>query len=357
MFYYMINLYYSFPMIYKDNNPRIVMSNYQLKLDEIIEKIKEIDAHTVGLQFPEGLKIHATTVASQIESETQAIVLLSGDPCFGACDVSDVDMKDMVDLLVHFGHTALPLEYEVPVLFVEAQFQLEAGPAVKEALNLLEGYEKIGLVTTTQHLHLLGDATNLLKKAGKKVVMKKGQGTRKAQVLGCNFSAIEDISVDAFLYLGSGNFHPLGIKLSTHKPVIIADPYRNEARNIDQFADRILRIRFARITRAREAKKFGIIVSTKKGQQRMELAKSFKKMIHNVGKEAFIILMDDVSPELLMPFIDLDAFLITACPRIAIDDANMYKKPLLTPEELLIVLDKKKWEDYKIDEIRYHQGN
>jgi 2-(3-amino-3-carboxypropyl)histidine synthase len=30
----------------------------------------------------------------------------------------------------------------------------------------------------------------------------------------------------------------------------------------------------------------------------------------------------------------------------------MYKKPLLTPEELLIILDKKKWEDYKIDEIR-----
>ena len=333
------------------------MSNYQLKVENIIEEIKKIDAHTVGLQFPEGLKIYATLVARQIEDETGAEVIISGDPSFGACDVSDASMKDVVDLLVHFGHTPLHLEYEVPVLFVEAQFQLDVIPAIKEALNLLENYKIIGLVTTTQHLHILDEAAYFLEKEGKTIIMKEGQGTRKAQVLGCNFSAVEELPVDVFLYVGSGNFHPLGIKLSTNKTVIIADPYRNEARNIDQFADRILRIRFARITKAREAKKFGIIVSSKKGQLRMELAKNLKSMIHKEGKEAYIIFMDHVSPELLIPFMDLDAFLVTACPRIAIDDAQMYKKPLLTPEELLIVLDKKKWEDYKIDEIKYVNGN
>jgi 2-(3-amino-3-carboxypropyl)histidine synthase len=243
------------------------------------------------------------------------------------------------------------------MLFVEAQFQLDVIPAIKEALNLLENYKIIGLVTTTQHLHILEEAADFLEHEGKTVIMKQGQGTRKAQVLGCNFSAVEELPVDVFLYVGSGNFHPLGIKLSTHKPVIIADPYRNEARNIDKFADRILRIRFARITKAREAKRFGIIVSSKKGQLRMELAKNLKSMIHKEGKEAYIILMDHISPELLIPFMDLDAFLVTACPRIAIDDANMYKKPLLTPEELLIVLDTKRWEDYKLDEIKYVKIN
>ena len=63
--------------------------------------------------------------------------------------------------------------------------------------------------------------------------------------------------------------------------------------------------------------------------------------------------MDDISPELLLPFMDLDAFVVTACPRIAIDDSIWYKKPLLTPQELLIVLDEKTWEDYEIDEIKY----
>jgi len=149
----------------------VIMSNYQLQIKEIIEKIKEIDAHIVGLQFPEGLKIHATTVARQIEDETGATTIISGEPCFGACDVSDVDMRGMVDLLVHFGHTPLPLDYEVPVLFVEAQFQLDVIPVVKEALNHLKDYETIGLVTTTQHLQFLDEITEILENEGKTVVL------------------------------------------------------------------------------------------------------------------------------------------------------------------------------------------
>lgn len=332
------------------------MSSYQMNIDEILAKIREINAHTVGLQFPEGLKMYATSVARQIEEETGVDVIISGDPCYGACDVSDAAMDNLVDLLIHFGHTPLPLEYEVPVLFLEAKFQLDVTPAVDKALDLLKNYKKIGLATTAQHLHFLDELVDLLEKNGKEVVMKEGKGTGKAQVLGCNFSSIKDLPVDAFLFLGSGNFHPLGIRFSTHKPVIIADPYHNEARNIDEFADRMLRIRFAKITKAREAEKFGIVVSSKKGQNRMELAHSLKDMMELEGKQAFIIFMNQVAPELLVPYRELDAYVITACPRIAIDDANLYDKPLITPEELLIVLDKRKWDDYVMDEIRYESN-
>lgn len=329
------------------------MSSYNLNIGKILAKIREIDARTVGLQFPEGLKMYATSVTRQIEEETGADVIISGDPCYGACDVSDSAMKGLVDLLVHFGHTPLPLEYDVPVLFLEAEFQLDVTPAVIRALDFLKDYRKIGLVTTTQHLHLIDEIAGILKENGKKVVMKEGRGTQKAQVLGCNFSSIEHLSVDAFLFLGSGNFHPLGITLSTNKPVIIADPYHNEARNIHEFTDRMMRIRHAKIIKARDALKFGIIVSSKKGQYRMELARSLKDTIEDEGKQAFIIFMNQVTPELLVPYRDLDAYVVTACPRIAIDDANLYDKPLLTPEELLIVLDKKEWGDYIMDEIRY----
>jgi 2-(3-amino-3-carboxypropyl)histidine synthase len=224
---------------------------------------------------------------------------------------------------------------------------------LKESLIHLEGKAKVGLVTTTQHLHLLEDVARFLEENGKQVLMKEGKGTLKGQVLGCNFSSVNDLPVDTFLYLGSGNFHPLGIKLSTKKPVIIVDPYLNQVRDIDEFTDRILRIRFARITRASEAEKFGILVSSKGGQSRWELAKVLKKMIYKEGKEAYLILLDEINPPSLMPFMDLDAFIVTACPRIAIDDSKMYEKPLLTPQELEIVLGRRDWEDYEMDEIKY----
>jgi 2-(3-amino-3-carboxypropyl)histidine synthase len=329
------------------------MTNYQFKIAEIIDKVKDLDAKVLGLQFPEGLKVYAVDLARQIENETGSTVIISGDPCYGACDLSDKDMDGLIDVLVHFGHTPLPLNYRTPVIFVEAHYQLESMEILKEALNLLKGKNKIGLVTTTQHLHLLDDVTPFLEENGKNVLMKEGVGTLKGQVLGCNFSAVQDLPVDAFLYLGSGNFHPLGIKLFTGKPVIIADPYLNEARKIDKFADRILRIRFAKITKASESKKFGILVSSKEGQSRWKLAKALKRMIHKEGKEAYLILLDEINPSSLIPFRDLDAFIVTACPRIAIDDSKMYQKPLLTPSELEIALGKREWKDYVMDEIKY----
>ncbi|MDI9434589.1 MAG: diphthamide biosynthesis enzyme Dph2 [Euryarchaeota archaeon] len=329
------------------------MTNYQFKIEEIIDKIQSMEVKVVGLQFPEGLKTHATDLAREIEEKTDSLVLISGDPCYGACDLSDKEMEGCVDLLIHFGHTPLPIDQKIPILYIEAHYQLESIQILKKALKYLKDKKKIGLVTTTQHLHLLEDATKILEKSGKKVLMKEGRGTLKGQVLGCNFSSVQDLPVDAFLYLGSGNFHPLGIKLSTQKTVIIADPYLNQVRNIDEFTDKILRIRFARITRASEAEKFGILVSSKEGQFRWDLAKNLKKIITKRGMSAYLIILDEITPQNLMPFMDLDAFVVTACPRIAIDDSKMYEKPLLTPQELEIVLGLRDWEDYEMDEIKY----
>ena len=331
------------------------MSMYNMDLDRVISKINSKDAKNVGLQFPEGLKMQAIKIARKIESETDATVIISGDPCFGACDVSDYKMKGSVDLIVHYGHTPLPLKYEVPTIFVEAFAKIDLKKDLEKCLDALKDYSKVALVTTTQHLHLLNEIRDYLEDNGKEVVLGSSKSTRKGQVLGCNFSSIKDLDAEIFLFIGSGNFHPLGINLFSNTPVLALDPYNNELRRMDEYADRILRIRFARITKARSAEKWGIIVSSKEGQYRMKLGKETKKLLEENGMEAYIILVDNVNPDVLLPYLELDAFVVSACPRIAIDDSQMYKKPLLTPQELEIVLNKREWENYQLDEILFHE--
>ena len=331
------------------------MSLYEMDLDKVIRKINSKDVKSVGLQFPEGLKIEAVKIAQKIESETDAIVIISGDPCFGACDVSDWKMKGSVDLIIHYAHTPLPLKYEVPTVFIEAFSKIDVKKDLEKSLQHLKDYSKIGLVTTTQHLHLLNEIRDFYEDNGKEVILGKSPSTRKGQVLGCNFSSIKNLDVEIFLFIGSGNFHPLGINLFTNTPVLAIDPYNNEIRRMDDYADRILRIRFARITKAKNAKKWGILVSSKEGQYRMNLAKELKKVLEDKKMEAYIILVDNITPEVLLPYLELDAFVVSACPRIAIDDSQMYKKPLLTPQELEIVLDKRSWENYQLDEILFHE--
>ena len=331
------------------------MSMYNMDLDRVIAKINSKDAKNVGLQFPEGLKMQAIKIARKIESETDATVIISGDPCFGACDVSDYKMKGSVDLIVHYGHTPLPLKYEVPTMFIEAFAKIDLKKDLEKCLEALKDYSKVALVTTTQHLHLLNEIRDYLEDNGKEVVLGSSKSTRKGQVLGCNFSSIKDLDAEIFLFIGSGNFHPLGINLFSNTPVLALDPYNNELRRMDEYADRILRIRFARITKARSAEKWGIIVSSKEGQYRMKLAKQTKKLLEENGMEAYIIMVDNVNPDVLLPYLELDAFVVSACPRIAIDDSQMYKKPLLTPQELEIVLNKREWENYQLDEILFNE--
>ena len=331
------------------------MSLYNMDLDRVIRKINSKNVKNVGLQFPEGLKMQAVNIARSIEEECDVNVIISGDPCFGACDVSDYKMKDSVDLIIHFGHTPLPIRYEIPTLFIEAFANIDVKKDMKKCLESLKKYSKVALVTTTQHLHLLNEMKDFLEDNGKEVVLGSSKSTRKGQVLGCNFSSIKNLDADVFLFIGSGNFHPLGIYLFTKSPVYALDPYNNELREMTEYADRILRIRFARITKAREAKKWGIVVSSKEGQYRLELAKEIKKLLKDNGMEGFIIMLDNVNPDVLLPYFDLDAFIVTACPRIAIDDSQMYKKPLITPQELEIVLNKRQWEDYQLDEILFRR--
>lgn len=331
------------------------MAFYNMDLEKVCKKINSRNARTVGLQFPEGLKMQAVQIANAIEENTDAEVIISGDPCFGACDVSDSKMKEYVDLIVHYGHTPLPLKYDVPVYFVEAYSNVNIKPILEESLEMLEDYSKIALVTTTQHLNRLNEIKDFLEDNGKEVVLGSSKSTRKGQVLGCNFSSIKNLDAEIYLFIGSGNFHPLGIHLFTKQKVLAIDPYNNDIREMEDYADRILRIRFARITKARDARKWGIIVSSKEGQYRMKLAREIKNQLKEEGHEAYIIMVDNVSPDVLLPYMDLDAFVVTACPRIAIDDSQMYKKPLLTPQELEIVLNKREWDKYQLDEILFHE--
>lgn len=84
-------------------------------------------------------------------------------------------------------------------------------------------------MTTTQHLHLLNEIKDFLEDNGKEVVLGSSKSTRKGQVLGCNFSSIKNLDAEIFLFIGSGNFHPLGINLFTNIPVLALGPLQQRA--------------------------------------------------------------------------------------------------------------------------------
>ncbi len=325
---------------------------FDFRIDYVIDIITKSGAEVVGLQFPEGFKRRSPRISSIIEEATGVSTIISGNPCFGACDI-DAALVDSVDILFHFGHAELDdTKLSEKVYFIEARSDVDVTAVAKKALQSLRG-QVIGLITTVQHVHKLGEVREILEQNGQTCVI--GEGDSKiaypGQVLGCNFSAarVEGIEkCDEYLYIGSGDFHPLGVTLATKKRVVIADPLMNEVREPDQTL--IMRQRSAVIGKSYDANVFGIIVSTKNGQNRMELANELKELAKKHEKDAYIFSMDLITPDQLLQF-KVDAFVNTACPRLAVDEVGRFHAPMLMPHEFEIAIGERKWDDIVFDEI------
>ncbi len=320
-------------------------NQFDFDLGRIKEIIKKNNCKTVGLQFPEGFKRRAIMIAGELEEDTGSDIVISGNPCYGACDI-DTTLAGKVDVMFHFGHSKMG-KFE-NVVFIEARSNVDVLQCVKIALPLFKT-KKIGLTTTVQHIHKLEEIARFLDENGKKGISGKGdiRVSYHGQVLGCNFSAAR-LECEEYLYIGSGIFHPLGVAIATGKRVVAADPYLNQV--IEVSPEKFMRKRSGYIAKSMDAKVFGIIVSSKSGQNRIDLARKLSEMARRHGKKAQIIIMDLVTPEQLLAF-KVDAYVNTACPRITIDDAQRFHVPVLSPSEFEIVLGEKKWDSLEMDEI------
>jgi len=325
---------------------------YDVDLTSAILEIKRLKARIVALQVPEGLKKRSYQFAEDIETKSGAEVLVVAEPCFGACDVPS-SLIEMVDAIVNIGHSPIPsLKLSKPVIFVPAKSKVPLSDQLKKSVGMLQ--EPVGILATSQHLTELDDVIEGLESLGVKTKVGEGDSriSHVGEILGCNYTAATSIlkDVNSYLLIGSGAFHAVGVHLATGKKIVVLDPNHEEPREIDQIRDKILRQRHAVIERADKARVFGIIVGEKVGQRRLRRAKELRKLLRWKKKDAALILMDKFDPEKLRS-LGFDAYVSTACPRIAIDDVAMYDKPLLTPQELEILLGVRKWENFAFDQM------
>jgi len=324
------------------------MKDFDFEEERIKQEIAKLGAKRVLLQLPEGLKPEAPRIAKVVQVEG-ALPIISADPCYGACDIATAEAEGLgADLIVHFGHAQFMAQGKIPAIYIEAKATLAVGTAVLQSLPLLASYIKIGLATTVQHFEALNQAQVILLKAGKTVIVgNNGQLPYAGQVIGCNYSNVKTVAdqVEAFLFVGGGLFHALGIAFSTGKPTVIADPYDNRAFEINNEAQKMLKQRWAVIEEAREAQTFGVLVGLKPGQRHLEQALKVKELAEKHGKEAYLLAGREITSDTLLEFPSIDAYVNTACPRISLEAPQKFSKPVLTVNELMVTIGEDSWEN------------
>lgn len=344
--------------------------DYTLDLADLSRRIREQGWKRIGFQFPEGVKPHAKDILRELLVELHSIqpdvaegsyeLVRSGSPCYGACDLADHELLMAgADGMVHFGHSEIPnlsRNTLIPVIFQEMRSRSQLIPVVEIVLEqgLLKG--TVGLTTTAQHIHLLPGVRDLLEEKG--IDPRIGTGSDRlaypGQVLGCSFSSASAIpEADMHLFIGEGTFHALGVSLATRGKVIAADPRSHEIHDMDEEKDRVLRQRFATVQKLRDAREIAIVLSTLPGQKRLELSTTLLRKGKEHGKKMVLITASHLNIQSLVN-LGTEVLVSTACPRVAIDDYEMYLEhglTITTPIEFLIAMGEMEWEEYVLDTI------
>ena len=217
-------------------------------------------------------------------------------------------------------------------MFIEARSKTP----VSFKKTILKLPEKIGLVTTVQFIGQIKEVKSILEKKDKKVFLGKGKHTAyQGQVLGCDVDAAISVEkkVDAFLYIGSGLFHPIAISLKTKKDVFTFNQLTNKFSKVDRKeAEKINKRKKGSLLKFLSSKEIGVIVTTKPGQEQLKEAFELKKRFKD--KNFYFLIFDTIDFNQLENFPFIECFVNTACPRIALDDSIKINKAIINLEDI-----------------------
>ena len=281
---------------------------------EYLEQYKRI-----AIQAPEGLKRVAEDLAADLQSRGKEVFLFA-DPCYGACDLKDREAEALgAEVLLHMGHKDFGLEKSIPVIFYPYYYDTEVREENVAEISELLGERSFSICHSVNFEKVAQALYSMLEARGKKA-------RSLLCVLGCTFPEIRE---DVALYVGDGAFHPLGIARK-NTSVITFDPLAKKVSEMGAERDRFERKRRGALAGVLGADRIGIIVSTKRGQCRMEEAVKIKRVLEKEGKSAELLVMDRIDAGSLVGY-RVDAYINTACPRIATDDG--FDKPMINYQE------------------------
>jgi 2-(3-amino-3-carboxypropyl)histidine synthase len=294
------------------------------------------------LQFPEGLKRHASEYAKRLEKEGNEVFLVAR-ATYGACDLALEEAKAIgAGKIVHFGHNRyLKTSPGIEVEYVPWKIDIDVS-LLKGFVKMLKenGVRKIGVATTVQHIHQLNEMKKLFGKNGIRALTKKGKiAIEEGQVLGCDASAL-DVDAETLVIVADGNFHALAAFDIGKKDIYSLNPYNGKWKLLNEELLKFRKQRKGALIAAYDAKSFGILVSTKPGQFRMKIAENAKKELEKRGRKAYL-LVSNIIDNSIDNFMFIDAYVNTACPRM-VDDRESYAKPMIDISEFKVLL--KMWD-------------
>ncbi|KAJ7380295.1 Diphthamide biosynthesis protein 2 [Desmophyllum pertusum] len=155
-------------------------------------------------------------------------------------------------------------------------------------------------------------------------------------------------------YIGSESLCLRNLMMSYNKCQFYSyDPCTNVGRKETLNVNKALMRRYYMIQRAKDAQVVGIVVGTLGVADYLKVIERMKQVIKLAGKKSYLFVMGKLNVAKMANFMEVDVFVLVACPENTLIDSQEFYKPIVTPFEMeLACLRTREWTGDYITDFR-----
>ncbi|XP_034429045.1 2-(3-amino-3-carboxypropyl)histidine synthase subunit 2 [Hippoglossus hippoglossus] len=355
---------------------------YQIK--ETCDFISQHQFQKVALQFPDELLVDSVTVAAEIENHSNAKMFILGDTSYGSCCVDEVAAEHVgADCIVHYGRACLSASKRLPLMYVFERRQLDVEKCASAFRELYPDTQShIIILYDVNYVHVIGDLLELLSPEYPNLVasdlvvegeqrFSHSQIKRKhydnclseqdnSQVI-CQFgrqfplNSGSNITDHSMFYVGQEGATLRNFMMTWNRCSFCSfDPVTMMGRKESVSINRALMKRYYAIERAKDASVVGILVGTLGVADYLTIIKQLKETIARAGKKSYMFAMGKLNVPKLANFLEIDIFVLIACPENSLLDSGEFYKPVVTPFEMEVACNKnREWSEEYVTDFRH----
>ncbi|CAN9506487.1 unnamed protein product [Ophioblennius macclurei] len=338
----------------------------------------------IALQFPDELLGDSVAIADQISQNTNAKTYILGDTSYGSCCVDEVAAEHVgADCIVHYGSACLSPSKRLPLMYV---FQKKAVDMDRCASSFRELYpdsqSNIVILYDVNYVHAVGDLVTLLspeypnlvsselvvegeqchshsfiKRLNNDSLSSEQADSRIMHQFGRRFSLKAGSSVTDYsmFYIGEEGATLRNFMMTWNRCSFCSfNPVTKMGRAESISVNRALMKRYYAIERAKDAGVVGILVGTLGVADYLAVIQQLKETIRRAGKKSYMFAMGKLNVPKLANFLEIDIFVLIACPENSLLDSSDFYKPVVTPFEMEVACNtQREWSEEYVTDFRH----
>ncbi|XP_037311898.2 2-(3-amino-3-carboxypropyl)histidine synthase subunit 2 [Pungitius pungitius] len=355
---------------------------YQIR--KTCDFINEHQFEKVALQFPDELLADSVAVAAEIERNSNAKPFILGDTSYGSCCVDEVAAEHVgANCIVHYGSACLSPSKRLPLMYVFERRALDLEKCTAAFRDLHPDTQShVVILYDVNYVHAINDLQTLLLPDYPNVIISElvvegehcySHGRTKGQHDDTSLSERDDgqvvyqfgrrFSLKGGLSIADYRMFYVGQEGATLRNFMMTwnccsfcsfDPIKMTARTESVSINRALMKRYYAIERAKDANVVGILVGTLGVADYLSIIQQLKETIRGAGKKSYVFAMGKLNVPKLANFLEIDIFVLIACPENSLLDSSEFYKPVVTPFEMEVACNKKReWSEEYVTDFRH----